>query len=57
MWLYFVSCTDSTHAPRGFLETETLLFDYKGFVVELCFQQDVKDYQSIKWGVYGLREP
>lgn len=43
MWLYFVSCTDSTHAPRGFLETETLLFYYKGFVAELCFQQDAKD--------------
>ena len=39
IWLYFMGCTDGTHAPSDFKESEWLMFYYKGFAVELEFEQ------------------
>ncbi|KGK91269.1 hypothetical protein DP73_04735 [Desulfosporosinus sp. HMP52] len=39
VWLYFIGCTDGTHAPADFLESEWLLFYYKGFVIRLDFEE------------------
>ena len=39
IWLYFLGCTDGTHAPEGFRETEWFLFCYKGLAAELHFEQ------------------
>lgn len=39
VWLYFMGCTDGTHAPMDFLESEWLIFYYKGFVIRLDFEE------------------
>lgn len=39
IWLYFMGCTDGTHAPAGFRESEWFMFYYKGFAAELHFEE------------------
>lgn len=48
IWLYFMGCTDGTHAPDDFKETEWLAFFYKGIAVELNFEEQMTGPRTFK---------
>jgi hypothetical protein len=39
IWLYFLGCTDGTHAPDYFRETEDFAYCYRGFIAKLIFEE------------------
>lgn len=48
IWLYCIGCTDGTHAPADFLESEWLLFYYKKFAIRLNFEENKKGNPKFK---------
>jgi len=43
-----MGCTDSTHAPAGFRESEWFMFYYKGFSAELHFEEQFTAPRTFK---------
>lgn len=48
IWIYFMGCTDGTHAPAGFRESEWFMFYYKGFAAELHFEEEFTAPRTFK---------
>lgn len=48
IWIYFMGCTDGTHAPAGFRESEWFMFYYKGFAAELHFEEQFTAPRTFK---------